>query len=247
VRIQSALVVCLLSACATSPGEGGTQTIGGSKAQAQNANVHQWWNTSALAWNVDQKVWSEGMSDGTYFSTYITFANVDYGAYMGYQQLGGGVRQVIFSVWNATASQAGAGANCQTFGGEGTGGQCILPFEFQNGRWYTSRMWRLSRDSSGTWWGAWILDDAGGQTYIGSHLAPPEAGDINAVDSFDEYFGEAAPCNAIPWSSATFLKPFINDRASQAGFGPTSIGNCSGGVVTENQDGTSLLALGQSN
>jgi len=213
--------------------------------QHQNANAHQWWNLPTSAWNVDQKIVVDAISNATYFATTVGFQNVSGGAYMGFQQLGDGKRIARFSVWDATSFQAGPGASCRSFGGEGVGQTCELPYGFATKRWYTYRMWRLSRSSSGTWWGAWIIDDQGKEAHIGNIKAPPAAGDISWVDSFDEYWGTAKPCSSVPYSSAWFLAPRLNGGQAWASFGTTSTGTCSGGRVTPTVYGTSRLELGR--
>lgn len=217
-------------------------------AQHQNANAHQWWNLPAKAWNIDQIVVPKIVSGSSYFAHVFFFErnpNGNDGAYMGLQE---GTtpfwsRQARFSIWNATAA---TGSECRDFGGEGIGKTCTIAFPYIVDRVYTLRIWRLSVEESGTWWGAWVIDSVTGtETHIGSIRAPRGTGDIASTDSFDEYFGDARPCNAVPRSMVMFGAPAINGNTAHASYGSTSVGRCSGGLVTPTIYGVSVLELGR--
>lgn len=217
-------------------------------AQHQNANAHQWWNLPTKAWNVDQIVVPKIVSGSSYFAHVFFFEhnpNGNDGAYMGLQE---GTtpfwsRQARFSIWNATAAN---GSDCRNFDGEGIGKTCTIAFPYIVDRAYTLRMWRLSVDASGTWWGAWVIDSVTGSEYhVGNIRAPRGTGDIVSTDSFDEYYGEAKPCNAVPHSMVLFGAPAINANTAHASYGSTSVGRCSGGLVTPTIYGVSVLELGR--
>jgi hypothetical protein len=55
------------------------------------------------------------------------------------------------------------------FGGEGNGYSCRLAYKISKNTYYRYRLWRLTPDSGGQWWGAWIENmTTGVDTYIGS-------------------------------------------------------------------------------
>ncbi|MGY2063466.1 DUF3472 domain-containing protein, partial [Nocardia gipuzkoensis] len=93
-------------------------------AQAAQAPVHQWWGyPTASMWNLDTTVTVRTSGPTRFFAHQFGFEGSD-GGYLGIQQTPRG-RQAIFSVWNSPgAAQAGPGASCETFGGEGVGWHC---------------------------------------------------------------------------------------------------------------------------
>jgi hypothetical protein len=233
----------VLSAGCAEPEEEDTAETTGETSQALQhggANAHQWWRLPAIGWNVDQRVLPQEVSNSTYFALVFGFENNDRGGYMGLQQQGDGTRNARFSIWNSTSATPGAGASCRDFGGEGVGKTCELPLKWIVGRWYKYRVWELSRSWGYTTWGAWIIDEATGAEYhIGNIRAPYGSGRIDVADSFDEYFGTATSCYAVPRSSVFFLSPYVNQSAYSQ-YGSTSTGSCSGGRVTQGYGGTQL-------
>ena len=214
-------------------------------AQHVNANVHQWWNVPASAYSIDQEITVVETTDACFFALVVFYQNVTTGAYMGLQQLGDGSPLARFSVWDSTAATPGTGASCRDFGGEGIGKTCELPFAFQLNHPYKFRMWRLTNDGQGNWWGAWIIDQVTGkETKIGEIRAPVAAGDISAADSFDEYWGDAVPCDLVPPSSAIVSPPTLNAGNANTTASSTSIGDCSSGRVTALAGGKVKLELG---
>lgn len=228
--------VCLL------PGLGEAQ-------QYQNGYVYQNWTMSTTAWNIDTYFWPSRVSDANYFAQTFNFENDpngNDGAYMGIQQLTGkGSRLAKFSIWNATAARPANAGVCRDFGGEGTGKTCDIPYDFTVGQWYRLRLWRLEADSVGQWWGAWIRDGSGQDSYIGSIRAPAGTGDISRTSTFNEYFGPANDCNQLPSSSVFVYAPYLNNRRDSALIDTPSIGACSAGSVTRYwNDKLSALRLG---
>lgn len=219
-------------------------------AQHIDGNAHQWWTVAAPSYNIDQRFTFRAMSDATYFALVVWYdhgAPSD-GAYMGVQQLAGGARIARFSVWNSTAATAAAGGTCRNFDGEGIGKTCEIPFAFQLDHPYRYRMWRLSNDGQGNWWGAWIIDEVTHvETPIGQIRTPAVDGDVTSADTFDEYFGDAMPCDRVPWSAADILAPTLNATTSTATPAAPTFGACSGGRLSPATGGALRLELGANN
>lgn len=201
--------------------------------QHRDANVHQWWALSRPAYNIDQSVTLHAMHDSTYVALVVGYEHTSEGAYMGLQQLAGGARIARFSIWSSTAATPAAGATCRNFDGEGVGKTCEIPFSFQLDHPYRYRIWRLANEDDGNWWGAWIIDDVTHvETAIGEIRAPAAAGDIDSADTFDEYFGDALPCDRVPASAGDVAAPTLDDAREVATASTRSIGACSGGHVS---------------
>ena len=98
---------------------------------------------------------------------------------------------------------------------------------------------RPAHDGAGQWWGGWIIDTAtGAETHIGDIRATSGTGELAHAISFDEYFGPAQPCDKVPYSFARFLPPILEAGAATASAGATARGDCSGGSVTAEPDGS---------
>ncbi len=206
--------------------------------QHRDANVHQWWTLARPAYNIDQAVTLRAMHDSTYVALVVGYEHTSEGAYMGLQQLADGTRIARFSIWSSTAATPSAGATCRDFDGEGVGKTCEIPFSFQLDHPYRYRMWRLADEGDGSWWGAWIIDDVTHvETAIGEIRAPAAAGDIDSADTFDEYFGDALPCDRVPASAGDVAAPTLDDARGVATASTRSIGACSGGRVTSSASG----------
>ena len=211
--------------------------------QYQDGIVNQYWTLPEEAWNVDTYLWPSLLNPDVFFAQHFWF---DGGgeAYMGLQQgtETEGMRQVRFSLWNATGARRSAipGADCRDFGGEGVGKTCTIPYYFSTGRWYRLRIWRLNDTSNGRWWGGWVIDDAGNQSYIGSLLAPRGDDLITGTVSFNEYFGTSVgyPCGRVPPSTVYFYQPILNADRSRATIDSSSKLQCSAGRVTPLWNGT---------
>ncbi len=217
--------------------------------QHQNGYVHQHWDFPSPAYNVDTLIEPGAVADATFFAQTLYFehdtscAGCDDLLYIGIQQ-GTGVasRSARFSLWNTTAARGGS---CIPFDGEGEGMTCSLPYAFVEERVYNLRVWRLEHDGAGQWWGGWIIDTAtGAETHIGDLRATSGTGELAHAISFDEYFGPAKPCDKVPYSFARFLPPTLEAGAATASAGATARGDCSGGSVTAEPDGSRTLKLG---
>ncbi|HEX2549460.1 MAG TPA: DUF3472 domain-containing protein [Gammaproteobacteria bacterium] len=145
-----------------------------------------------------------GASSAYYWSHFFVFSNssgFSRTGYAGLQTTGRG-KQAIFSIWNALAAN---GANCATFGGEGVGYNCKLPYNFEQGRTYRVRVARLAGDSTGDWWGAWVSDvQTKVETTIGFIKSPANSGLIKTSYLFDEYFLNVANCNSMAYAKIGF-------------------------------------------
>jgi hypothetical protein len=225
------------------------------------ANAHQWWGLGGRrASRVDQTLVVQTIADQTFFSMplYFTGTNAEPGAnhraYIGLQQLAGGHRQAIFSFWNSARARPAAGAECHNFSGEGVGKSCTVPFDFRLNTAYTLRVRRIPPAANGaaTYWRGSIVSTSGTTVDIADIEAPRTAGDISAVDSFDEYFGAAVACSQVPRSGAWFAPPRYQATVQgavqtfTASIASQSIGPCSGAVVSPTQVGTIFVGLGQS-
>lgn len=168
-----------------------------------------WTATGSNYWNVDQYMMIERKGASTFWALqWFWSGGVPDGGYVGLQTGGTLGETGIFSIWNATAA---SGPNCATFGGEGVGYSCKVAYPINVNRWYRYRVWRLNADTLGQWWGAWITDTSTGvETWIGSIRAPSGAVGTATPSNFEEYFGTAVACNAVPRSIVNWTQPAFN-------------------------------------
>ena len=146
-----------------------------------------------------------GSSSGYYWSHFFVFSNssgFSRTGYTGLQTVGNG-KKAIFSIWNAIEAN---GAGCQPFGGEGTGYQCLINYNFQQGHTYRLRTARLGGDSTGDWWGSWVSDIQVPQqeVTIGLIKSPLNSGLIQTSYLFDEYFLNVANCTSMAYAKIGF-------------------------------------------
>ena len=75
-------------------------------------------------------------------------------------QLVGNQKKALFSIWDITenANTAIPTGNCQRFSGEGTGAQCLIDYDWVEGREYRLRLWALTSVPGGEQWVAAIYD-----------------------------------------------------------------------------------------
>jgi hypothetical protein len=109
-------------------------------------------------------------------------------------------RLFIFSIWNATAAEAGAGATAQRFGGEGTGYSVRLPYDWKEGAPYR---FRLEKDGS-HWWRLTVSEKGSDPFYVGRIRITEDAPLAARFVSFTEYFGEVEGCAALGFARAAF-------------------------------------------
>ena len=207
---------------------------GAAAAQHQNANIYSYWDWNGSGfWNVDQDFRIDKKAPSTYWAMYMTWKDTGGSAYMGVQTNGGRFDgsvgdTAIFSIWDANGTR---GSTCGTFGGEGTGLSCRIPFSASLGTYYRLRIWRQEADSHGQWWGAWIENESSGsERFIGSIRAPRGATSIDSTMNFVEYFGDQVPCNKVPQSKVVWTQPAANLRGSvyehYSSYGSAHFGSC---------------------
>lgn len=156
-------------------------------------------------WNVDQEVWIAQPNATSFWPLQWDFKGLNYGGYIGLQQGTGAEQNVRFSIWNATEAK---GNSCRKFDGEGVGQTCTLTLRIDPRKAYRLRIWRLKADSTGQWWGGWLIEtDAAGnlsERSIGQIKAPPAAKSVDpaSTSNFVEYWGDPVrACRAIPLST----------------------------------------------
>lgn len=209
-----------------------------------NAGMNIYWNpvTKDSYWNLDQIIWLEQKAPTTFWAEYWLWSDTSKGvsattgAYMGLQTNGNFFNNLpsgelaIFSVWNATGAK---GYNCGKFSGEGEGYSCRIPFSIYINTIYRYRIWQVDSDSTGQWWGAWILDGHTGEDkYIGS-IRINSSYKLSVPQNFVEYFGSYLPCNKLPISITNWKPPTLNNGQYQS----TNAGSdesCAGNVVPQN-------------
>lgn len=178
------------------------------------AYVNWKFESAPKGWNLDQQIWLPKPAKASYFTMNWKWTETpDIGGYMGLQTDASGNSNVRFSLWNATEAK---GKQCRTFGGEGIGYTCILPFKIDANKFYRLRLWKTARDSSGQWWGAWLVEEQDGKLIehaIGQIKVAANQGSFSAssVSNFSEYWGTAvSTCDQVPMSVAAFAPPAIN-------------------------------------
>ena len=214
--------------------------------QHQNANMYVNWNwTSDKYVNIDQRIAIQQFAPSTYWALLFNFTDSNQGGYMGLQttKTGSSDGIAIFSLWGANGCQPGSARSyCVDFGNEGTGKSCRIPYSMQKDHIYRLRVWRLSSDNLGQWWGAWVMDlNTQQEVKIGQIRVKQGTLLKNTANNFVEYFGDAVACNKVPQSIATYYPPTANnnDPTNSHEFGSTykiySIANCvRGNVVVQN-------------
>lgn len=161
------LPALLLSATITA----GAESIGGKEPPRAARSVHlQWTAPESAAFYLEMTI--ERSTPGSYF-----MACGWSGGYFGLQELRDGKKVAIFSVWDPTTGDdpnavtpeqrvellhQGAGARIRRFGGEGTGGQCMIDFPWELGG---ATRFLLRAETHGTQaeksaYSGWIFDPA---------------------------------------------------------------------------------------
>jgi len=145
----------------------------------------------------------------------------------------------IFSIWQATAA---TGPACGTFGGEGTGYSCKIPYEWVIGRSYRLRVWSTRADTMGKWWGAWVMDRTTGvEEFIGEIRVPLAWGGLGSWSvMWTEYFAPIATCAEQPKARAVFDAPKANSLtvAPLSHFNHmTQATGCTNGRITDVHNG----------
>ena len=142
--------------------------------------------------------------------------------YFGTQADSGG-KKAIFSIWDvgATAITALPTGNCNRFGHEGAGTQCIISYSWVMGHEYRLRLSHRGRVNSAEQWQATILDTTTSvETSIGIIALSdsgeyPGYGQVNANAKFVnwlEYYGHGdISCNTLPYAKVAWRGPYANN------------------------------------
>ena len=166
-------------------------------------------------YNMDQRMTVLGHGAGAhhFWAHQFAYVNGD-GGYLGLQagSSPNNTKIALFSIYGATGATGGA---CGPFTeGTATGYTCrIDPFAWVTGRAYRLRIWTLSKDTTGEWWGAWVQDTVTGvDSHIGTIRVPLTWGWLGAWStSWTSYFGASpATCDDLPWGKAQFDSPTAN-------------------------------------
>lgn len=223
--------------------------------QHANAHVYAYWTyeTNEGFRNVHQRVKVTRKSPYTFWAQYWTWSGSDQGGYVGLQTNGirfdGTTGQMaIFSLWDADTAK---GPSCGTFGGEGVGYSCRVPFRIRTDRVYRLSVARRAADDIGQWWRASVRDMSARKTHlIGDIRVAPTARLMSGPMNFSEYWGPAVECDAVPLSTALWDSPRAN-RLPKGGYryrsvrGSSYVGECTGGAVTPHRFGTSGVKVVQ--
>jgi hypothetical protein len=185
-----------------------------------------------------------GNTGNTYYaSQFFWTVNVNQGGYTGIQQNSGSTKTVLFSIfgqtYDASVDQPGSasGAVCQSFGGEGTGTQCLFttsgksPPAWKEGTQYTFQVTYAGKTTipAGTadagenyLWQASITDTSTGTTtVIGTIHSPASNGILQAVvpqfvENFTQGTQQYSSCSQVPPTTAVFSAPIMYDPANNA-------------------------------
>lgn len=162
-----------------------------------------------------------------FFSTQLAIG--PFGAYIGLQtdmafQSGSG-KGAIFSIWNATGGTPGSpGSWCQSFGGEGVGYSCRIPYNWAAGNTYRLRVWQITSNS----WAAYIMNmTTGAEVKLGTISIPSSKNPklSSGMTTFTEYYGgDFAACSDLKLSQVTWGMPTGNNKTLQSTWVSNSIG-----------------------
>jgi hypothetical protein len=209
---------------------------------ASGMNIY--WNpvTKDNYWNLDQNIWLEQKAPTTFWAEYWLWTNMKTGtstatgAYMGLQTNGSFFNGLpsgelaIFSVWNATGAR---GFNCGKFSGEGEGYSCRIPLSIYVNTLYRYRIWQVDSDSTGQWWGAWVLDGHTGEDkYIGS-IRTNSSYRLSVPQNFVEFFGPNLQCSLRPVSIINWGEPTLNNGQYRSKYSMFDK-SCTGNVAPQN-------------
>lgn len=162
-----------------------------------------------------------GTYTGTYAGFQFYFQNGG-GGYFG-TQIDSGGKKAIFSIWDVNEKSITALplSGCVRFGHEGSGSQCIKPYEWVAGREYMLRIWVLDKTTNGVNWGAWIKDTVTGEeTLIGVITLKDSNGysgygwlTSGAIGFHEHYgYGSVDACYLLPYSKITWRGPYANNN-----------------------------------
>ena len=211
--------------------------------QHQNGNMYLLYNNPpGKFYNIDQEITPEKLAPGTFWALTLGFNEQKEGAYIGVQTdySDSNKGMFIFSIWNAIDVEKGDMESFTVdFGGEGEGKSCRLSIPLIPSHTYRLRIWQLETNSTGTFWGAWILDKSiGKEYYLGKIKTALQTTLSSRASNFVEYYGAIKPCNYVPHSKARFNSIKFNCNSDNGTCEKTyhpinyRFGECVGGFCT---------------
>lgn len=185
-----------------------------------------------------------GNNGNTFYATQFYWTiNVNQGGYAGIQQNSKKTKTVLFSIFGQTYDAgvdkpgSAPGAVCQTFGGEGTGTQCLFSTKgtdapaWKEGGKYSLHVTYAGKttipagaaDAGDNYlWKASITDtNTGTTTVIGTIHSPAGNGILQGVvpqfvENFTQGSQQYASCSEVPPTTAIFYAPTMVDPANNA-------------------------------
>lgn len=204
-----------------------------------------WWSDPPDGfYNFDYHIVPEKVTANApfYWSHQFSFKN-GRGGYFGMQSAGhrqdGSVGKLaIFSIWGASRA---SGPSCQAAYGEGATKSCSIPYEWVEGHDYRLRIWAISRDANGDWWGVWVKDTTTNvETFVGQIQVPLGWRGLSGQSlSWTEFFGSTNSCDRLPYSRVRFYGFRANNESVRPSASDTTINrrNCSNISITPVNDG----------
>lgn len=169
-----------------------------------------------LTWNKDPDASKMG-----YYSQYAFYFDVGVVGYMGLQKDKDG-KKAIFSIWDKPNAISASPLMdwCRRFGHEGSGAQCIIPFEWKAGREYKMRVWKINEPGAEKW-GGWVVDYATGEeTLIGVIGTQGYGGltgySIAVIENYGPGDAGFLNCNYFKDLSVTWKGPYYNNGSKTA-------------------------------
>ena len=180
-----------------------------------------------------------GAQSAYYWAHQFPFKDGD-GGYMGLQingyisGLGPVGKMAIFSIWDALDAEAGPGAHCEEFGGEGEGWSCRKQFNWVEGHTYGLRVKFEGLDEQqNKWWGAYIIDKTiSEETFLGKIKVPYNWKGLDNSVVWVEYYGEVNGCRAIPHAKVRFEQPMADNEYAPESVYPIYGERCTNSSIT---------------
>jgi hypothetical protein len=189
-------------------------------------------NSSGSRINTSVQVTHEpGANGNTFYANQFWFLG-GIGGYVGIQQNSGTQKIAIFSIWNVSAAAPSTAAQCQSFGGEGTGIQCKINYSWVEGSTYTLSVFPVATGSGSgnSTWRATVTDQAGHSTTIGDIYVPASQGLLQGtvsqfVENFTQGAQQYASCSNVPPTTAVFRTPNLDGHPATSA-STNTYGNC---------------------
>lgn len=167
-----------------------------------------------------------GFNGRTYWANQFQFKNGD-GGYLGLQANSKDEKRINFSIWGATAWEAGVGTNCKSFTHEGSGVQCWANYAWKEGEKYNLKVQSVG---AGRWQASIVEQRTGSRFVVATITVPNNWGGLGeSPSSFVEDFAQGnearASCAEVPATTAVFFRPIANGnvqpiRSSSRTYGP---------------------------